>query len=597
MKIVCFLFKLSTQPFHFPPHYNNIQDGALFNQTASNLRQTLAPKVDAVTKLLETSPKVSSTVLFSSIAGQLGSSGQSNYAVANSALDSMSESYKHQGRPSVSVAWGAWAGAGMATQNKTTAARLNKVGITLITPQHGLSVLSHLIEGLVRGGSNVLAAGLNWSTLLTAGREHRLFYSQFVVEKEKKKEEEEKSGSNAYHISPSTKKVVKYGSQMNSAEVTIDREIVAQTVSRVAGRDVGDEEPLFSAGIDSIGAVELRRELQQLVGVDLPPTIVFDYPTITELTGYLKSVEAERSGDDGNGDVDLSIDVDDDDDDNAGAALETSLSPTSRQGQPSQRVPYIDVLTKIMNAATEVTDNSSIQPDTPFLAAGIDSLGAVDLQKQLAAMFDNVEIPTTAVFDYPSPHQLAEFIMSNMKDDVVVEKEEGGGLGEQLVLALPLSPANQQDRRAIIMSQAAHIINPKAPRLSPNNKFIFTVPSVRNLQRMTDDQLANVPRFVIGKKGMGEIAFLYPVNLLNVDLHSAAKFERGRISISSSYDGLDRPALLTFRQIYPKQKLQGLALEGFTSRLDKMSTNMGGVFVHYDAEAGIWVMKTDVWRR
>jgi acyl carrier protein len=555
-----------------------MQDGALFNQTASNLRQTLAPKVDAVTKLLETSPKVSSTVLFSSIAGQLGSSGQSSYAVANSALDSMSESYRHQGRPSVSVAWGAWAGAGMATQSKTIAARLNKVGIALITPQHGLSVLSQLIEGLENGGSNVLAAGLNWSTLLTAGRERKLFYSQFVVEKMKK----ETTGNNAYLISPSTKKVLKYESQLTSAKVTINKELVARIVSRVAGRDVRDEEPLLSAGIDSIGAVELQRELQQLVGVDLSPTIVFDYPTIIELSGYLKSVEAQRS---------------DNDDDNGGAALETSPSPPHRKKpSSSQRVTYMDVLTKVMNAATEVTDKTSIQPDTPFLAAGIDSLGAVDLQRQLAAMFDQVEIPTTAVFDYPSAHQLAEYIMSNMKDDVVSEEEEEA-LVDQHVLALPLSPVNKQEMQTIIMSKGAHIINPKAPRLLSNEKAIFTVPNIRNLQRMRDDQLAAVPRFVIGKKGMGEIAFLYPVNLLNVDLHSAVKFERGRISISSSCDGLDRPALLTFRQIYPKQKLQGLALEGFTSRLGKMSVKMGGVFVHYDAETGIWVMKTDVWRR
>jgi acyl carrier protein len=281
-----------------------------------------------------------------------------------------------------------------------------------------------------------------------------------------------------------------------------------------------------------------------------------------------------------------------------GQYWKTFPSPPRRQKpSSSQSVTYMDVLTKIMNAATDVTDNTSIQPDTPFLAAGIDSLGAVDLQRQLAAMFDQVEIPTTAVFDYPSAHQLAEYIMSMMMKNDAISEEEEEELVDKHVLALPLSPVNKQEMQTIIVSKAAHIINPKAPRLLSNKKAIFTVPSITNLQKMTDDQLAAVPRFVIGKKGMGEIAFLYPVNLLNVDLHSAVKFERGRISISSSCDGLDRPALLTFRQIYPKQKLQGLALEGFTSRLGKMSVKMGGLFVHYDAETGIWVMKTDVWRR
>lgn len=45
------------------------------------------------------------------------------------------------------------------------------------------------------------------------------------------------------------------------------------------GADVSAEAPLMSAGLDSLGAVELRKELSTLTGMELPATLVFDYPS------------------------------------------------------------------------------------------------------------------------------------------------------------------------------------------------------------------------------------------------------------------------------------------------------------------------------
>lgn len=38
-------------------------------------------------------------------------------------------------------------------------------------------------------------------------------------------------------------------------------------------------EPLMAAGLDSLGAVELRNALEGALRVPLPPTLAFDYPT------------------------------------------------------------------------------------------------------------------------------------------------------------------------------------------------------------------------------------------------------------------------------------------------------------------------------
>ena len=53
-------------------------------------------------------------------------------------------------------------------------------------------------------------------------------------------------------------------------------------VMRTAGGSVDADAPLMEAGLDSLGAVELRNQLQQAAGegaATLPSTLVFDHPT------------------------------------------------------------------------------------------------------------------------------------------------------------------------------------------------------------------------------------------------------------------------------------------------------------------------------
>eukprot|EP00964_Phaeocystis_antarctica_P041623 scaffold23810_cov87-Phaeocystis_antarctica.AAC.1 len=87
------------------------------------------------------------------------------------------------------------------------------------------------------------------------------------------------------------------GSERALALLVADASVeVRAVVSEVIGRDVDADTPLLEAGLDSLGAVELRSRLAQRLGGDaeaaLPETLVFDYPTVRQLEVHVASLVA-----------------------------------------------------------------------------------------------------------------------------------------------------------------------------------------------------------------------------------------------------------------------------------------------------------------
>ncbi len=50
--------------------------------------------------------------------------------------------------------------------------------------------------------------------------------------------------------------------------------------NEVIGAEVAPDQPLMSADLDSLGAVELRNGVASKFGVTLPATVAFDHPTL-----------------------------------------------------------------------------------------------------------------------------------------------------------------------------------------------------------------------------------------------------------------------------------------------------------------------------
>ncbi|NUT95287.1 MAG: SDR family NAD(P)-dependent oxidoreductase, partial [Saccharothrix sp.] len=85
-----------------------LDDGVLESLTPERLDTVLRPKVDAALHLHELAGDVELFVLFSSVAGIVGTAGQANYAAANAFLDGLAAHRHARGQAATALSWGLW---------------------------------------------------------------------------------------------------------------------------------------------------------------------------------------------------------------------------------------------------------------------------------------------------------------------------------------------------------------------------------------------------------------------------------------------------------------------------------------------------------
>ena len=86
---------------------------------------------------------------------------------------------------------------------------------------------------------------------------------------------------------PHTAEAAAVGGVVEALDLESLQSLVAEQVQAVMGSAVGGDDPLMAAGLDSLGATELQQSLADTLGIELPSTLVFDYPTVNAVAEFL----------------------------------------------------------------------------------------------------------------------------------------------------------------------------------------------------------------------------------------------------------------------------------------------------------------------
>jgi acyl carrier protein/3-oxoacyl-(acyl-carrier-protein) synthase len=156
----------------------------------------------------------------------------------------------------------------------------------------------------------------------------------------------------------------------------------------------------LDAGLDSLGAVELRNALMTHLGVELPVTAAFDYPSVTSIVGYVHSLSPPPAALDNESDH-LQGDYVPREDSNI-TVTQSSLWTSANTVEA--------IKSQVMATVRDVL-GSEVEADEPLMNAGLDSLGAVELRNAISAKV-GVQLPVTAAFDYPSVDAIVEYLAS-----------------------------------------------------------------------------------------------------------------------------------------------------------------------------------------
>jgi NADPH:quinone reductase-like Zn-dependent oxidoreductase/acyl carrier protein len=258
-----------------------LDDGFLPQQTPERFRKVMAPKVLGAWNLHRLTEKVPLDffVMYASASGLFGSPGQGNYAAANTFLDALAHHRRAHGMPGLSVDWGPFSEVGLAAAQENRAARMATRGMRILTPDEGLTALSTLLDAR-RVQTAVLSLDVRqWLEFYPAAANSRTL-SKLVTAGA------EGAGRQAGDRAVLDRLAAAPADERAGVMEELLRKQVSQ-VLRIGESKVDAQSPLTSLGMDSLMGLELRNRIETLLGVKMPATILWTYPTVAALSVHL----------------------------------------------------------------------------------------------------------------------------------------------------------------------------------------------------------------------------------------------------------------------------------------------------------------------
>ncbi|MPZ80822.1 MAG: SDR family NAD(P)-dependent oxidoreductase [Actinophytocola sp.] len=262
-----------------------LDDGVVESLTPERVDTVLRAKADAATNLHDLLPDARLFVLFSSAAGVLGNAGQANYAAANAYLDALAHHRQATGKPAVSLAWGLWTqGSGMT--DHVDAAGLGRGGVRALSTADGLALFD---QALTLGRPAVMPTDLDTVALrgeAAAGTLRPVFRGLIRVPARGTAHGKAAGAADSALV---TRLAGLPEPDQHRALLDLVCSHVAPVLGHGNAGRIDAGRAFTELGFDSLTAVELRNRLNNVTGLRLPATLIFDYPTPGALASQLRA--------------------------------------------------------------------------------------------------------------------------------------------------------------------------------------------------------------------------------------------------------------------------------------------------------------------
>ncbi|WP_449657206.1 type I polyketide synthase [Streptomyces boetiae] len=236
-------------------------------------------------QLLGSERPLEAFVLFSSVAGVWGSGNQAAYAAANAYLDALAQHRRAAGLPATSVAWGPWAGEGMAG-GADAGEHLRRRGLPALAPEAALAALD---LALAAGDIAVTVADVTWERFarsFTVARPSPLL-ADLPGARPKAGKDPEGAGHAADTGAFAARLTALPAAGRERALLDLVRAQAAAVLGHPGPEAVAPGRAFTDLGFDSLTAVEFRDRLAAATGLPLPAGLVFDHPTPAGLAASL----------------------------------------------------------------------------------------------------------------------------------------------------------------------------------------------------------------------------------------------------------------------------------------------------------------------
>lgn len=262
-----------------------LRDSILENMTHADFHTALRPKVQASWNLHAQLPTdLSFFILLSSLGGVVGNTGQSNYAAGNTYQDALARHRTALGLPAASLDVGMMLQVGFVAERAKVAESLIAAGYTAMYESELLAIIEYLCDP----AQSARQASPLRSQILTGVTTQGMFRRKGFEEKDWMRRPEyshlrqmdlEQEGASGDGENGGTAQSINYATAIPSAPslaagVQLVETGLIRKLSKVlfiAEQDIDPALPVYSAGVDSLVAVELKywflKELHSEVAV------------------------------------------------------------------------------------------------------------------------------------------------------------------------------------------------------------------------------------------------------------------------------------------------------------------------------------------